>query len=79
MGLSERGYGIHGTNIQSSVGKASSHGCIRMRKADVEELFQLVAIGDTVELVETLPQDLVQVFRPAPIEATVHAVAGGAE
>jgi lipoprotein-anchoring transpeptidase ErfK/SrfK len=79
IGLNERGYGIHGTNNQSSVGKAASHGCIRMRKADVEELFQLVAIGDTVELVETLPQDLVRVFRPAPIEAAVQAVVGGAE
>jgi lipoprotein-anchoring transpeptidase ErfK/SrfK len=49
IGLSERGYGIHGTNVQSSVGHAASHGCIRMRKADVEELFKLVEIGDPVE------------------------------
>lgn len=49
IGLSERGYGIHGTNVQSSVGQAASHGCIRMRKADVEELFKLVEIGDPVE------------------------------
>jgi lipoprotein-anchoring transpeptidase ErfK/SrfK len=49
IGLSERGYGIHGTNLQSSVGQAASHGCIRMRKADVEELFKLVEIGDPVE------------------------------
>src|SRR5262249_55267219 len=31
MGLSLKGYGIHGTNVQSSVGKAASHGCFRMR------------------------------------------------
>jgi lipoprotein-anchoring transpeptidase ErfK/SrfK len=49
IGLSERGYGIHGTNVQNSVGHAASHGCIRMRKADVEELFKLVEIGDPVE------------------------------
>ena len=30
MGLSIRGYGIHGTNVPSSIGKAASHGCIRM-------------------------------------------------
>jgi lipoprotein-anchoring transpeptidase ErfK/SrfK len=48
MGLSLKGYGIHGTNVQSSVGKAVSHGCFRMRKQDVEELYTLVQVGDTV-------------------------------
>ena len=48
MGLNLRGYGIHGTNVQSSVGKAASHGCFRMRKQDVEELYALVQVGDTV-------------------------------
>ncbi len=79
IGLSQRGYGIHGTNNQSSVGKAVSHGCIRMRKADVEELFQMVAIGDTVELVETIPRDLAQIFHPAPIDEAAKAAVGGAE
>ncbi|MFL6314648.1 MAG: L,D-transpeptidase [Terriglobales bacterium] len=48
MGLSLKGYGIHGTNVQSSVGKAVSHGCFRMRKQDVEDLYTLVQVGDTV-------------------------------
>lgn len=48
MGLNLKGYGIHGTNMQSSVGKAVSHGCFRMRKQDVEELYTLVQVGDTV-------------------------------
>jgi len=48
MGLNLKGYGIHGTNVQSSVGKAASHGCFRMRKQDVEELYALVQVGDTV-------------------------------
>lgn len=48
MGLSLKGYGIHGTNVQSSVGKAVSHGCFRMRKQDVEELYTMVQVGDTV-------------------------------
>jgi len=43
-----KGYGIHGTNVQSSVGKAVSHGCFRMRKQDVEELYTLMQVGDTV-------------------------------
>lgn len=51
MGLSKQGYGIHGTNVPSSIGKAASHGCIRMAKHDVEELFTLIHIGDEVEIV----------------------------
>ena len=48
MGLSLKGYGIHGTNVQSSVGKAASHGCFRMKKKDVEELYSLLKVGDAV-------------------------------
>jgi hypothetical protein len=50
MGLSQKGYGIHGTNAPSSIGKAASHGCIRMGKHDVEELFNLARVGDAVEI-----------------------------
>ena len=45
-----KGYGIHGTNVPSSIGRNASHGCIRMRNHDVEELFEIVAVGDAVEL-----------------------------
>lgn len=51
IGLSKSGYGIHGTNEPDSIGKAISHGCIRMRNKDVEELFALVTPGVTVELI----------------------------
>ena len=50
MGLSAKGYGIHGTNVPSSIGKAASHGCIRMRKQDLEEIFEMITVGTTVEL-----------------------------
>src|SRR5437016_2930060 len=50
MGLSARGYGIHGTNAPGSIGKAASHGCIRMRNHDAEDLFERVGVGITVEL-----------------------------
>jgi hypothetical protein len=50
MGLGYHGYGIHGTNAPKSIGKAASHGCIRMAKRDLEELFTLVKIGDEVEI-----------------------------
>ncbi len=50
MGLSLKGFGIHGTNDPGSIGKKASHGCIRMKNRDVEELFDLVRVGDVVEL-----------------------------
>ena len=50
MGLSAKGYGIHGTNEPNSIGKAASHGCIRMGKADIEDLFARVQVGDAVEI-----------------------------
>jgi len=50
MGLNQKGYGIHGTNVPSSIGKAASHGCFRMGKRDVEELFELARVGDVVEI-----------------------------
>ena len=62
MGLSKHGYGIHGTNEPKSIGKAASHGCIRMAKADLEEFYALVAEGDTVELVGQRNEETAQLF-----------------
>ena len=39
---------IHGTNHESSIGTPSSHGCIRMRNADVVELFDAIPEGTEV-------------------------------
>jgi len=50
IGLSAKGYGIHGTDRPASIGFARSHGCIRLRNADIERLFELVRAGDVVEL-----------------------------
>jgi len=62
MGLSKHGYGIHGTNEPNSIGKAASHGCIRMAKADLEEFYELVAEGDIVELVGERNEETAQLF-----------------
>jgi hypothetical protein len=62
MGLSIRGYGIHGTNEPKSIGNAASHGCIRMSKADLEEFYELVAVGDTVELVGERNEETAHLF-----------------
>lgn len=41
-------YGIHGTTMPWSIGKAASNGCIRMYNEDVEEVFSQVSIGTSV-------------------------------
>jgi lipoprotein-anchoring transpeptidase ErfK/SrfK len=77
MGLNLKGYGIHGTNVQSSVGKAVSHGCFRMRKQDVEELYTIVQVGDTVTVRRERDTMIAQVFAApvAPVAARTLAVA----
>ena len=75
LGISVKGYGIHGTNNPSSIGHNASHGCIRMRNHDVEELFELVAIGDEVELYGERTAELEGIFGPA--EAIQGGVAAG--
>lgn len=44
-------YGIHGTNKPWSIGRFASHGCIRMRNKDVEELFEWVPLGTDVKII----------------------------
>ena len=39
------GVGIHGTADEGSIGSNASHGCIRMRVADVKELYPDVPVG----------------------------------
>ncbi|WP_174842968.1 L,D-transpeptidase family protein [Neobacillus mesonae] len=48
LSLSKQGYGIHGTNDPSSIGKAVSHGCIRMYNRDVLQLSGMVPNGTRV-------------------------------
>lgn len=42
--------GIHGTNQPSSVGRDVSHGCIRMRNADITYLAGLLPLGTPVRI-----------------------------
>ncbi|MGA7106922.1 MAG: L,D-transpeptidase [Terracidiphilus sp.] len=66
MGLSIHGYGIHGTNEPRSIGKAASHGCIRMAKADLEEFYPLVHVGDTVVLIGQRNEQTARLFGDGP-------------
>jgi len=62
VGLSKKGYGIHGTNDPQSIGKAASHGCIRMRNADVEQFYTLVKVGDPVEIRDQHDEQTARMF-----------------
>jgi lipoprotein-anchoring transpeptidase ErfK/SrfK len=44
------GIGFHGTIYPDSIGKMESLGCIRMRDADVVELYDIVREGNKVEI-----------------------------
>src|SRR5204863_8878663 len=43
---------IHGTKHEDRIGEPDSHGCIRMRNADVIELFDLVREGTAVRIID---------------------------
>ena len=42
---------IHGTPDETELGRPGSRGCIRMRNAELLELFDRVAAGTAVEIV----------------------------
>ena len=62
VGLSLKGYGIHGTNAPRSIGRAASHGCIRLRNRDIEQLFTMLRIGDVVRIRGERDEQVAQVF-----------------
>jgi lipoprotein-anchoring transpeptidase ErfK/SrfK len=73
LGLSRKGYGIHGTNAPRSIGRAASHGCIRLRNRDMEKLFPLVRVGDVVQIHGERDDEIAQVFDGAVEQADATA------
>jgi L,D-transpeptidase ErfK/SrfK len=67
LGLSVSGYGIHGTNSPASIGHNVSHGCIRMNNRDVEQLFEMMSIGDPVELLAERTPESDEIFGPVMV------------
>jgi lipoprotein-anchoring transpeptidase ErfK/SrfK len=57
-----KGYGIHGTNAPQSVGRAASHGCVRLRNRDVEQLFSMLHVGDAVEIRDVRDEQVGHIF-----------------
>jgi lipoprotein-anchoring transpeptidase ErfK/SrfK len=45
-------YGIHGTVEPHLIGQSVSHGCVRMRNEDVEELFVYIPYGTKVRIAQ---------------------------
>ena len=52
MGISAQSYGIHGTTDPQSIGQSVTAGCVRMKNADVEELYSIVPEGTEVVIVD---------------------------
>lgn len=52
IGLSRPTFGIHGTPEPSRIGKASSHGCVRLTNWDAEDLAGIVKPGILVRFVD---------------------------
>ena len=52
LGLSQAGYGIHGTTQPESIGKYVTQGCVRLLNRDVEELFIILPLHTKVTIVE---------------------------
>jgi lipoprotein-anchoring transpeptidase ErfK/SrfK len=51
--LGSEGYGIHGTIEPDSIGKAASHGCIRLRDGDIDLVYEALMPGkSTVVIVD---------------------------
>ena len=73
VGLSRKGYGIHGTNAPRSIGHAASHGCIRLRNRDMERLFTMLRVGDVVAIRGERDEQVAQVFGTGADDATVAA------
>jgi L,D-transpeptidase ErfK/SrfK len=51
LGLSAKGYGIHGTTKPLGVGRKVSHGCIRLYPKDIGDLFSRAEKGTPVKII----------------------------
>jgi len=80
LGLDLKGYGIHGTNNPASIGHSVSHGCVRLRNHDIEELSGMVRIGDQVELYAGRNSELDRIFgETAVAQGRTEAGSGAAQ
>jgi lipoprotein-anchoring transpeptidase ErfK/SrfK len=57
IALSKPHYGIHGTAVPEAIGRATSHGCVRLTNWDARALASVVVPGTPVEFVTGLPPE----------------------
>jgi L,D-transpeptidase ErfK/SrfK len=76
IGLNLKSYGIHGTNAPRSIGRAASHGCIRLRNRDVERLYAMLRLGDVVRIRGERDEEIAEVFGGARVAAVIAEAAG---
>jgi hypothetical protein len=55
----DRAIYIHGTPVESMIGRPASYGCIRMRSRDVASLFALVNVGTKIAIMNCRLQDAI--------------------
>ncbi len=51
MRIGETSCGIHGTNLRWSIGRAATHGCVRLYEKDVKQLFDRTPEGTPLQIV----------------------------
>lgn len=66
MGLNKPGIGIHGTNNPETIGRAGSHGCIRMANWDAARIKDLVSVGNKVTITQGVPLPGAVASQPIP-------------
>lgn len=68
IGLNRPGIGIHGTNQPQTIGRSSSHGCMRTANWDVVRLAKMISKGMTVviEGPPPIPRPVVKETAPPP-------------
>src|SRR5215472_6548143 len=79
VGLNLKGYGIHGTNAPASIGRAASHGCIRLRNRDMERLFTMLRVGDVVRIRGERDVETAQIFGGESDETVVASAASASQ
>lgn len=72
-------YYIHGTNAPNTLGTAASHGCLRMREADVENLAKFIqqAGGETrsdewFDRIQASETEETEITLPDPVPISIH-------
>lgn len=51
IGFWNGNFGMHGTNVPTSIKQYASHGCVRFRAGDIKDLYDRVSLGTPIRIV----------------------------